>query len=86
MNSVSSGNLAEELARCIRRSPLGIEDDVGDIAHAKLHAVVALKLFALHTLAVNKSTVLAAQVLDEKLSVIRHDKRVVAGNARVSDN
>ena len=40
---LNTRNLAEEFARCVRGGVLGMENHVGDIAHAELHPIVALQ-------------------------------------------
>ena len=65
---------------------MGMKDDVGNIAHAELDAIVALQRLALHPLAVDERSMLAALVDDAELAVFGGDQGVVAGDARVGDD
>ena len=65
---------------------MGMEDDVGHIADAELHAIVPLQRLALHPFAVDESSVLAALVHDAELPVFGGDQSMVAGDARIGDD
>src|SRR5215472_9293781 len=64
---------------------LRMEDGVNSIAGAEFQTVVALKHFALYPLAIDKRSMLAPLVLDEKFAVVGDDQGVIAGNPRVGD-
>ena len=53
---------------------MGMKNDVGNIAHAELDAIVALQRLALHPFAVDESSVLAALVDNAELSVFGGDQ------------
>src|SRR5689334_1618968 len=82
---LNAGNLAEEVTRRVRSDVLRMENRVDGIASTKLEAVIALQRFPLHPFAVHKRSVLAALVLNEKLTVLGDNQRVVARDPRIGD-
>ena len=65
---------------------MGMEDDVGHIADAELHAIVPLQRLALYPFTVDESSVLAALVHYAELPVFRGDHSMVAGDARIGND
>ena len=86
VRDLDAGNLAEEFAGRVGAGMVGMENDVSNVAHAKLDAVVPLQGLALDSFAVDESSVLAALVHHAELPVFRGDQSMVAGDARIGDD
>jgi hypothetical protein len=65
---------------------LGVKDRKNGIARAELDTVIGFQLLALHPLAINERSVLAALVLDENFAVLRDEKGVIAGHTRICNH
>src|SRR2546421_11161020 len=65
---------------------MGMEDDVGDIAHAKLKAIVPFQSLPVNPLAVDEGAVLAALIDHAELPVFRHDEGMIARHTGICDN
>src|SRR5581483_2681445 len=84
--NLNSGNLTEEFTGCIRTWMNRVKDNVRAVSNSEFQPVVSLKLVPLDLLAINKSPMLAALILNEKGAFLGGDDRVVARDAGVGDN
>ena len=86
LRNLDAGNLAQKLARGVRRGMRRIENDIGRIAGAKFHPVIALKFLPLDTFPIDEGAVLASLIDQKELAALQFDLRVVARDARVGDH
>src|SRR5215470_2740146 len=63
-----------------------MEYRIDGVTRAEFQAVVALELFTLYSFAVDERAMLAALVLDKKLSVLGNYDRMVAGDPGIGDD